>query len=163
MSIKLVRPLAPASPDPIIAKHPIKEAALPRFAHLNELVGELNDIAHYDLDLTSTTVVNVTTTKGIIDITGMDSLSPDPDVAFGSPVFILIANPDVTFNTDQTYLQLTPYYNPAVFDNAIPYVLVSGMIANGVYTVIYNASPAAAGANQWEGLFYLYYEMKSLV
>lgn len=162
MSIKLVRPLVPASPDPVIAKHAIREAALPRFAHLNELVGELNDVGYYNLDVTSTLIVDITTTKGIIDITGMDTLAPDPDVAFGSAVVILLTHPDIPFTTDDTYVQLTPYYNPAVDDAAIPYTLVTGML-NGVNVSIFNASPAVAGAGQWAGLFYLYYEIKSLV
>jgi hypothetical protein len=64
---------------------------------------------HYELNITTTSVVTVDTTRGIIDITGMGTSAPlTPDPAFASSVSFLINNPDLdlTFaNRDNIYVQ----------------------------------------------------------
>lgn len=162
MAIKLLQKLFPASPDPVIASHQIREAALPRFAHLNELVNDISDIAYYTVDASSTSVVSVTTSKGIIEINNFESVAslPTPSFAVSSPLYIY--NADISTNADDNYVQITPYYIQALGDKAIPYILVTGALANQVSLNIYNASPAVAGANQWEGTFYIFYEIKNI-
>lgn len=162
MAITLLQKLFPASPDPVIASHQIREAALPRFAHLNELVNDISDIAYYTVDASTTSVVPVTTSKGIIEISNFESVAslPTPSFAVSSPLYIY--NADISLNADDNYVQITPYYIQALGDKAIPYILVTGALTNQVSLNIYNASPAVAGANQWEGTFYVFYEIKNI-
>ena len=48
--------------------------------------------------------------------------------------------------------------SPTIGDTFIPYVLATGVISGANYA-IFNANPAVAGANQFEGKLYLYYEL----
>lgn len=162
MAIKLLQKLFPASPDPVIASHQIREAALPRFAHLNELVNDISDIAYYTVDASSTSVVSVTTSKGIIEILNFESVATLPAPSFVSTSPLYIYNADISTNADDNYVQITPYYIQALSDKAIPYILVTGALTNQVSLNIYNASPAGAGVNQWEGTFYIFYEIKNI-
>lgn len=156
---KLLNKLFPASPDQILKKATDAEAAVARMAHVNTIVNDLSDIAHYELDASLTLTLSVNTNKGIIDITNWDSVVPDAD--WGSTTTItLVNNPILNIaNRDLVYLQITPYYSPAVNDNFIPYVLTTGFL-DGLNLTVWNANPAAAGANQGEGAFYIYYEIK---
>jgi hypothetical protein len=164
MGIKLTPKMYPASPDPVLKKSSQAEAAVARFAHVNALTYELNDIAFYELDIASSLIVNVTTSKGIIEILNMDTYLPDPAPAFGSYVNIVIGNPEIVIaGRDKTYVQLTPYYSQIINDNAIPYVMPVGALPAGLDVRIYNASPDTADPGQWGGAFYLYYEIKVLV
>ena len=162
MAIKLLQKLFPSSPDPVIASHQIREAALPRFAHLNEVVGDVSDYGFYTVDASSTLVVPVTTSKGIIEIDNFESVAtlPAPSFVTTSPLYIY--NTDISTNPDDNYVQITPYYIQAITDRAIPYILVAGALTNQVTLNIYNASPAVAGANQWAGTFYIFYEIKNI-
>lgn len=164
MGLKIFRKLFPASPDQIIRNAQYKEAALPRFAHLNELVDQVNDIAAYSIDLSAVTTLAVTTSKGIIAVT-IDTGASDPDPAFATSVSFTITNDDIPADLNSVYVQVTPYYTivPAADDLAIPYVIVAGNIADTITLSIYNASPTAAGADQWTGVLYLYYEIRTLV
>jgi len=162
MAIKLLQKLFPASPDPIIASHQIKEAALPRFAHLNEVVGDVSDYGFYTVDASSTLTVPVTTSKGIIEIQNFDGVATIPAPSFVTSVGLHIYNADISTNADDNYVQITPYYIQAVVDRAIPYILVTGALTNQVDLAIYNASPAVAGAGQWSGTFYIFYEVKNI-
>jgi hypothetical protein len=126
---------------------------------------KISKTAYYSHSLVDGNVVTVNTLKGIIEIDDMDSiLFPNP--AFGGPVQIYINNPSLNLteaNKDNIYVQLTPYYKPAILDAAIPYVLANGvLIPNGLGAQVYNASPAVAGADQWEGAFYIYYEIYTI-
>jgi hypothetical protein len=120
---------------------------------------------HYELDITATNVVTVDTPRGIIDITGMGSsalLTPDP--AFASSVSFLINNPDLDLsiaNRDNIYLQYSVYYKNTITDNAIPYLISTG-VANGLEFNLYNANPTLAGVNNWTGALYVYYELYTL-
>lgn len=162
MAIKLLQKLFPASPDPVIASHQIREAAIPRFAHLNEVVGDVSDIAYYTLDYSVSQVVNVTTSKGIIEIDNFETALSLPDPAFATSAPLYIYNLDISTDADDNYVQITPYYNQVINDNAIPYLLVTGALLNQVTLQIYNASPAVAGADQWTSPFYVFYEIKNI-
>jgi hypothetical protein len=127
--------------------------------------GNVGNTKHYELDITTTTVVTVDTPRGIIDITGMGSSAPlTPDEAYGSSVSFLINNPDLDLtiaNRDNVYVQYSVYYKNTITDNAIPYLISTG-IANGLEFNLYNANPTLAGANNWDGALYVYYELYTL-
>ena len=163
MGIKLISKILPASPDKVLVKAKNAEAALARMAHVNALINQMNDIGYYEIDLSSTNIVDVTTSKGIIDILNIvtTNAGSGPQLSFAKPAIITIANPDIpTPGADQTYIQLTPYYNPGILDTAVPYVLATGFVTQGVTVDIHNASPEIVGADQWEGSLYFYYEIK---
>jgi len=159
---KLLNKIFPASPDAILKKATDAEAALARMAHVNTIVNDLSDIAHYELDLNGVLDLPINTNKGIIDLINLD-ISSLPDPGFDTNIVItLVNNPILNIaNRDNLYIQITPYYAPAANDTFIPYVLVTGA-TNGLNITIWNANPAPDGANQGEGAFYLYYEIKTL-
>jgi hypothetical protein len=120
---------------------------------------------HYELDITTTSVVIVDTTRGIIDITGMGSSAPlTPAIAYGSSVGFFINNPDLdlTFaNKDNIYVQYSVYYKNTITDNAIPYLISTGAV-NGLEFNLYNANPTLAGVNNWDGALYIYFELYTI-
>ena len=135
---------------------------------LNDAVqsGNVGNTKHYELDITATNVVTVDTPRGIIDILGMGSSAPlTPTLAFASSVTFLIDNPDLdlTFaNRDNIYVQYSVYYKNTITDNAIPYLISTG-VANGLEFNLYNANPTlVAGVNNWQGALYIYYELYTL-
>jgi hypothetical protein len=117
---------------------------------------------HYELNITATNVVTVDTPRGIIDITGMGSSVPlTPAAAFASSVSFIIDNPDLDLtiaNRDNVYVQYSVYYKNTITDNAIPYLISTG-VANGLEFNLYNANPTLAGVNNWDGALYVYYEL----
>jgi hypothetical protein len=134
---------------------------------LNDAVqsGNVGNTKHYELDITTTNVVTVNTTRGIIDILGMGSSAPlTPDAAYGSSVFFLIDNLDLDLtlaNRDNIYVQYSVYYNQTITDNAIPHLITTG-ITTGLGFTLYNANPAIADANNWDGALYVYFELYTL-
>ena len=131
-----------------------------------QLAGDLiQRTAFYNHDLAVSTVVEVNTLKGIIELDNIETLTV-PNPAFDGAVQIYINNPGLNLteaNKDNIYVQLTPYYKKAANDKALPYLLANGvLIPNGLGVEIYNADPAVAGANQWEGAFYIYYEIYTI-
>jgi hypothetical protein len=120
--------------------------------------GCVANTAYYTLDYgVNGPTIDVTTTKGVIEITNFAADVPDP--AFASATPLIIQNSDITFgNADNIYLQLSVYYRPALDDTFIPYILATGAIL-GQEIAIFNANPAVAGADQGEGLLYVYYEL----
>ena len=110
------------------------------------VAGDVANTAYYTVDLNTTSVVNVTTQKGVIEITMNDSIA-DPLPAFASVVPLVINNADMDFsNADNVYIQTSPYYNPALGDTFIPYVLSTGFLPTGASFAIFNANPTLAGA-----------------
>ena len=127
--------------------------------------GNVGNTKHYELDITATNTVVVDTPRGIIDITGMGT-NPflTPDIAYATSTVFFIDNPDLdlTFaNRDNIYVQYSLYYSQGVDDNAIPYLLSTG-VAAGVGFNLYNANPAAADTANWTGALYVYYELYTL-
>ena len=125
-----------------------------------------NGTAHYELDLTQTNVVEVNTTKGIIDIIGMGTdpfLTPAP--LFNSAVDIIINNPnlDLTLtNRDNVYVQYSLYYNRVPDDFAIPYLISTGFVSQGLNFELFNASASMAGPYEWQGALYVYFELYTI-
>lgn len=124
-----------------------------------------NGTAHYELDITQTNVVEVNTTKGIIDLIGMGTSIPlTPDAAYGSSVSFLIDNPDLDLsiaNRDNIYVQYSVYYKNTITDNVIPHLISTG-VANGLEFNLYNANPQLSGVNNWTGALYVYFELYTI-
>ena len=128
--------------------------------------GSQGNTAHYELDITTTSIVTVNTTRGIIDITGLGSSVPlTPAAAYGSSVSFLINNPDLNLtvaNRDNIYVQYSVYYKNTITDNAIPYLIATGASA-GLGFNLYNANSAPfADVNNWDGDLYVYFELYTL-
>jgi hypothetical protein len=127
--------------------------------------GNVGNTKHYELDITATSVVTVDTPRGIIDILGMGTapgLTPDP--AFGSSTLFIIDNLDLDLtiaNRDNVYVQYSVYYKNTITDNAVPYLISVGA-SNGLEFNLYNANPALAGVNNWDGALYVYYELYTI-
>lgn len=125
-----------------------------------------NGTVHYELDITQTNVVTVNTTKGIIDILGMGTnpfLTPTP--GFGTVVDIIIDNPnlDLTLaNRDNVYVQYSLYYNRTIDDFAIPYLISTGFVSQGLNFELFNANPGLAGPAEWQGALYVYFELYTI-
>lgn len=121
---------------------------------------------HYELDMAVNNVVTVDTTRGIIDILNMGT-DPGltPDIAFGTTTAFYIDNPELELtvgNRDNVYVQFSVYYSPAFDDNAIPYLISTGFLPQGLGFNLFNANPAVAGANNWTGALYVYYELYTI-
>lgn len=159
---QILNKIFPSSPDKIIKKAKASEATVARMAHVNTIINDLSDIAHYELDVDTTLELTVNTNKGIIDIINWDVVVPTED--WGSSTTITLKNSPILnlANRDNVYLQITPYYAPATDDAFIPYVLATGFGPTGLNITVWNANLAPADTNQGEGAFYIYYEIKSL-
>jgi hypothetical protein len=120
---------------------------------------------HYELDITATSVVTVDTPRGIIDITGMGTSAPlTPGAAYATSTSFTISNPELDLtpvNRDNVYIQYSIYYNKGLDDNAIPYLLSTGLVS-GLSFNLYNANPAIADTANWTGALYVYYELYTL-
>jgi len=127
--------------------------------------GNVGNTKHYELDITATPVVTVDTPRGIIDILGMGSSVPlTPDPAYANSVSFIINNPDLDLtvgNKDNIYVQYSVYYSNTITDNAIPYLIATGVSAVLGFN-LYNANPTLAGANNWNGELYVYYELYTI-
>jgi len=121
------------------------------------VAGDVANTGYYTLDYDLGFVVNVTTQKGVIEITNFGPDVPLPAFATARP--LVIQNTDITFgNPDNIYVQLTPYYKPAATgDGFIPYLLATGAIL-GQEIAIFNAGNLV-GVNQGTGFLYVYYEL----
>ena len=126
--------------------------------------GNVGNTKHYELDITTTSVVTVDTPRGIIDIINVGSFAFPPDPAFATSIQGLIDNPDLDLtagNRDNIYIQYSVYYNQTIDDNVIPYLISTG-VTTGLRFDLYNANPAVAGANNWAGELYVYYELYTI-
>jgi hypothetical protein len=127
--------------------------------------GNIGNTKHYELDITATSTVIVDTPRGIIDIIGMGSSAPlTPDPAYGTSVTFVIDNLDLDLtvaNRDNVYVQYSVYYKNTITDNAIPHLIAIGA-TTGLEFNLYNANPAIAGVNNWDGDLYVYYELYTL-
>jgi hypothetical protein len=109
---------------------------------------DVTNTGYYSIDLNTvmSPTVDVTTKKGVIEIVmATDIVNPLP--AFGSFIPFTIANADMDFsNPDNVYMQHSVYYNPALNDSLIPYVISTGFAPTGADFAIFNANPALVGA-----------------
>jgi hypothetical protein len=120
---------------------------------------------HYELDITATSVVTVDTPRGIIDIINMGSIAYSPDPAYATSIDFFINNLDLDLNIgnrDNIYVQYSIYYKNTITDNAIPYLIATGGSPTGLGFTLYNANPAIAGVNNWDGDLYVYYELYTI-
>ncbi len=110
------------------------------------LAGDVANTGYYTVDLNTTSTVNVTTPKGVIEITMDFTNAIDPAANFATSVGLTINNPDMDFSDlDKVYYQATPYYNPdQLGDTFIPYVLAVGALP-GLNLEIFNASSVEIG------------------
>lgn len=118
----------------------------------------------YELDIATSVVVTVDKPRGIVEIVNMATgpgLSPLPAFASTTPFYINNPALDLTVaNRDNIYVQYSVYYSRANSDTAIPYLLSTGFVVpNGIGFNLYNANPALADTNNWEGALYVYYEL----
>lgn len=131
-----------------------------------QLAGDpIQKTAYYEHVLTNGPVITVNTLKGIIEIHRMEINIPDPEPAFASAVQLYINNPNLDLsvpNRDKVYVQVTPYYSPgSINDKVIPYIIPNGFLPQGLGVQVYNAAPVAGGAD-FEGPFYIYYEIYTI-
>jgi hypothetical protein len=128
--------------------------------------GLIANTAHYELDRAVTNVVTVNTTRGIIDITGMGTSVPlTPGAAYATSVSFEISNLDLDLsagNRDNIYVQYSVYYNRAITDNTIPHLISTGISVPSLEFTLYNANPAVASVNNWDGDLYVYYELYTI-
>jgi hypothetical protein len=135
---------------------------------LNDAVqsGNIGNTKHYELDITATNTVTVDTPRGIIDILNMGTSVPlTPDPAYGSSVGFFINNPDLDLNftnRDNIYVQYSVYYSQVAIDNTIPHLIATGASPIGLGFNLYNANPAIAGLNNWDGELYVYFELYTI-
>jgi len=110
------------------------------------VAGDVANTGYYTVDLNTTSTVNVTTPKGVIEITMDSTNATDPAANFATSVGLTINNPDMDFSDlDKVYYQATPYYNPDQSgDTFIPYVLAVGALP-GLNLEIFNASSTQIG------------------
>lgn len=160
-SFKLLRKIFPASPDKYLKYAPSSQASLARMAHLNGIINDINDYGFYEHDCNTGLTIDVTTSKGIIELVNFETFGPATG-AFADSTGIIISHPAILnppIGADEVYTQITPYYNPGgLGDTTVPYVIPTGGGPIGRLFNVYNA--AATGANDWTGLFYIYYELK---
>lgn len=160
--IKIINKLFPMGPDQtsqLLKKFPDNEAQNARMAHVTAIVNDMCNIAHYELDASTSLVASINTNKGIIDISNMDTLGITH--SFGNFTVVTLQNtPYLNLNNrDNLYLQLTPYYAPFTGgDEVIPYLMPSGYL-DGLNIKVYNANPNT-GVDDWKGALYIYYEIK---
>ena len=144
----------------------MQEFKLPKVFNWQLWNNKINQTEYYSHSLDNGNVITVNTLKGIIEIDGIQTMGI-VGPAFDGFEQIYINNPDLILteaNKDNIYVQLTPYYKPVPgVDRAVPYIISNGvLIPNGLGVGIYNASPAGPGPNQWEGAFYMYYEIYTI-
>ena len=126
---------------------------------IQQVVDTVNNTGYYTVDLAVTSLVPVTTPKGVIEIT-MDETNLSPEPAFFNSVGLYIQNADMDFtDLDKIYIQFSTYYSQNMGDDFIPYVLSTGGAPTGINLSIFNANPAVAGLGQFTGKMYLYYEL----
>jgi len=116
---------------------------------------------HYELDYDVTDIVTVDTTFGIIDILNMGNSSPAS--AFTSSVSFYIDNPSLDLTViDNVYVQFSVYYSQSGDDNAIPYLISTGFVPQGLEFKLYNANPATEGTENFQGALYVYFELYTI-
>lgn len=107
--------------------------------------------------------VEVSTQRGIIEVIDMGTAPAyAPLRGFSSSYQFVIDNPALNLtppNRDNIYVQYSVYYSQGVDDNAIPYLISTGFVTNGLEFNLYNANPALDDTGNWQGSLYIYYEL----
>jgi hypothetical protein len=90
---------------------------------------------YYTLDLGVTSVLDVTTPKGVIEIV-MDTSLVSPLPLCETAVGFTLTNSNMDFsNPDNIYMQHSAYYNPTLGDNFVPHVISTGVLAGANYAI----------------------------
>jgi hypothetical protein len=137
----------PGSPDIALVQAPKDESALARIAHVNRLSKDINDVLPYELDYDVTSILQIDSKKGIVDIVNAPN-----DITV---LTVYLENPEMnTTNRDKYYIQLTVYTNnPSV----TPIIYGRGIVSTGFHIEIRNLEPATS----W-GDLYFYYDLLKL-
>lgn len=115
---------------------------------------------YYEMNVPTSTVVNITTSKGIINVTGANTVFTSALGPFAAQITFQLALPDIT-TPDKCYVQFTTaYYTEVVKDSSKPYIIGYYAIP-GVYGAnIYDLAPKDVSyTNQFDGQFRIYYEL----
>lgn len=129
--------------DPAIKKATDAEQGFARFAHLNALSEDVHNIRLYEVDLSETSIVRITSKKGIIDIENADQEQ--------TSLFLYLKNPEITTDRHKFYNQLSVYTTNG---SVTPIVIGRGYADDEFLIEIKNLSEAA----DW-GALYVYYEL----
>lgn len=113
---------------------------------------------YYEMDVPTSTTVNITTSKGIINVTGANTVFTSALGPFAAQITFLLALPDIT---DKCYVQFTTdYYTGVVKDSSKPYIIGYYAIPGFYAANIYDLAPKDASyTNQFDGQFRINYEL----
>ena len=134
----------PESPDKSIKKGTIGEAQVARLSHVNALAKDVYQIKSYILDLNTGSVgqMNICSKKGMVEIINLDLTS--------EYLYISLVNPEIDYDKDKVYVQLTAYSNS---QTAVPVIFGAGASTSTYNVKIVNSVPG-----DW-GIVYFYYEL----
>lgn len=119
---------------------------------------------YYELDISTTNAVEVSTIKGIIEILNINGPG-EPGPLLTSPLTFYVNNPKLLLteaNRDNIYIQYSIYYKPGGPDPdpTVPYVVSSGVLPQGIGFTLYNMGTISGLTDDpWTGKFYFYYEI----
>ena len=116
---------------------------------------------YYEMNVPTSTTVNITTRKGIIKVTGADTVFTTALGPFAAEIKFDLALAGIT-TFDKCYVQFTTDYGAVnVKDSSKPYV-IGWFVIPGLYGAnIYDLAPKVAlNTNQFTGQFLIYYELQ---
>jgi hypothetical protein len=118
-------------------------------------------IGYYTMDVPTSTTVNITTKKGIIKVSGADTVFTTALGPFGAVLTFELGLAGITTST-KCYVQFTTAYAVVnIKDDAKPYIIGQTAIPGSYKANIYDLAPAVAGnTNQFTGDFLVYYELQ---
>jgi hypothetical protein len=118
-------------------------------------------IGYYTMDVPNSTTVNITTKKGIIKVSGADTVFTTALGPFGAVLTFELGLAGITTST-KCYVQFTTAYAVVnIKDDAKPYIIGQTAIPGSYKANIYDLAPAVAGnTNQFTGDFLVYYELQ---
>ena len=116
---------------------------------------------YYEMDVPTSTTVNITTSKGIIKVTGADTVFPSALGPFATNITFELALDGIT-DYDNCYVQFTTAYGATLIkDTAKPHVIGQATIPGSYLANIYDLAPISASTNnQFTGQFLIYYELQ---
>jgi hypothetical protein len=117
-------------------------------------------VGYYEMNFPSTTI-NITTKKGIINVTGADAVFTSALGPFATDItFELVLDGITDFNN--CYVQFTTAYGVTnIKDSTKPHVIGQATIPGSYLANIYDLAPINAGdTNQFTGQFLIYYELQ---
>lgn len=116
---------------------------------------------YYEMNVPTSTTVNITTSKGIINVTGADTVFTAALGPFAAEITFELALDGIT-TFDKCYVQFTTDYGAInVKDDSKPYI-IGWFVTPGAYRAkMYDLAPKnAINSNQFTGQFLIYYELQ---